>query len=216
MQKDLLAKMATRWANLLVLSLSVCLLVLNVVVLKQNGSLRSEVESLRGGRVVVGQQLLNLAGMSLDGRLRSIALPSSASEHLLIIGFSPGCRYCQANQNGWIDRYGKQIPSIFYGIPLSVRIAPLYYRIKQTNGRSLGSCSVLKASFHNSDRLGRFLNVDDGCTSHYQVPEERSCGSQCSGGMETWTFSDSEIADYCDGYAIDFEGCTTGTCREDY
>ena len=101
MQKGLLAKMAARWANLLVLSLSVCLLVLNVVVLKQNGSLRSEVESLRGGRVVVGQQLLNLAGVSLDGRLRSIALPSSASERLLIIGFSPGCRYCQANQNGW-------------------------------------------------------------------------------------------------------------------
>jgi hypothetical protein len=93
--------MAGSWVNLLLLSLSVCLLVLNVVLLKQNGSLRSELESLRGGRVVVGQQLLNLAGVSLDGSLRSIVLPSAGSERLLIIGFSPGCRFCQANQNGW-------------------------------------------------------------------------------------------------------------------
>jgi hypothetical protein len=101
MQGRFLAKTTAGWINLLVSTLSVCLLTLNVVLLKQNRSLRSEVESLRGGRVVVGQQLLNLAGVSLDGHLRSIALPSAVSERLLIIGFSPGCRYCQANQNGW-------------------------------------------------------------------------------------------------------------------
>lgn len=101
MQKSLRAKLTAGWANLLLLSLSLCLLVLNVVLLKQNGGIKSELESIKSGRVAVGQQLLNLTGASLDGRLRSIALPSSAAERLLIIGFSPDCPYCRANQNGW-------------------------------------------------------------------------------------------------------------------
>lgn len=101
MQTSLPAKSSASWANGLVLSLAACLLVLNFVLLKQNNRLRSEVESLRTGRVAAGQQLRNLAGVSADGYLRAITLPTSPSERLLIIGFSPECPYCRANQNGW-------------------------------------------------------------------------------------------------------------------
>jgi|SRR5271165_5680438 len=116
-----------------------------------------------------------------------------------------------------IDRHGMQIPSIFYGISPNPKIAPEYYRVLKTKGSSLSSCSVLKTSYHDhSDAAVRLLLVQAGCQGHYQVDYNRSCGSQCSGGEEGWTFSDSDISDYCTGYAIEYTGCNTGTCRTEY
>jgi hypothetical protein len=107
MQPGPFLKTSANWVNLLVLTFAVCLLVLNIELFKQNSSLRSDIQSLRVGRVAVGQQLRGLAGVALNGYLRAIALPTLPSEKLLIIGFSPDCPYCKANQSGWQVLAGK-------------------------------------------------------------------------------------------------------------
>jgi hypothetical protein len=92
MQAGLFPKASANWVDLLVLTFAVCLLVLNIQLFKQNSSLRSDIQSLRGGRVAVGQQLHGLAGVAPNGYLRAIALPTLPSEKLLVIGFSPDCQ----------------------------------------------------------------------------------------------------------------------------
>jgi hypothetical protein len=52
-------------------------------------------------QITAGTQLQMLAGITFDGRLEPVALPSADSK-LLIITFSPACPACQANQDGWI------------------------------------------------------------------------------------------------------------------
>lgn len=69
----------------------------NVVLFRQNRRLG---ESL-APQIAVGTQLRMLSGLSLDGRVEPVSLPSAGSK-LLIITFSPGCPACQANQDGWM------------------------------------------------------------------------------------------------------------------
>ena len=69
----------------------------NIVLLQQNRRLNETLAP----QISVGTQLQMLAGMAFDGRLQSVALPSTDSK-LLIITFSPGCPACQANQDGWM------------------------------------------------------------------------------------------------------------------
>ena len=115
-----------------------------------------------------------------------------------------------------IDRNGIHIPSIFHGISPNPRFAVEYQRTLKGKGRNPGSCFVLQASYHYNRGTGQLLNVQGtGCGAHYQVSELRNCGSQCGGGQEDWTYSDSLLASYCDGYAVDYLACNTGNCRED-
>lgn len=94
-------KAAVTVQNSLIWCAAVGVLVLNFVLLWQNRSLRSRMELLSGTKVVAGQQMRDLSGVSLDGYLRPIPLPGAGSERLLIIGFSPNCQYCRANQERW-------------------------------------------------------------------------------------------------------------------
>jgi hypothetical protein len=87
--------------NSLLWCATVGVLILNIVLLRQNRILRTRLDSSTGATVTAGQQMHDLAGVSLNGYLRPIALPASPSERLLIIGFSPNCGYCRANQNRW-------------------------------------------------------------------------------------------------------------------
>lgn len=72
----------------------------NLVLLRQNRTMRAQANAAAPG-IRVGQRLRNLAGVTLDGELRPIAMPTAEPGRLLIITFSPGCPSCQANQTGW-------------------------------------------------------------------------------------------------------------------
>src|SRR5947207_12904257 len=112
-----------------------------------------------------------------------------------------------------INLHGTQISSIFYGLSPNPKITPEYFRVMKTNSGNTRSCPVLKtAVYRESDGLARLVNVQGFCGGHYQVEITRHCGS-CLGGTEGWTYSDSNLATYCDGYAIDPDGCTGG-CNE--
>lgn len=101
MASGTLRKAAGIAGNSLLWSAAVGVLILNILLFQQNRSLRSRMESLSGTYVVAGQQVRDLSGVSLDGYFRPITLPESDSERLLIIGFSPNCQYCRANQDRW-------------------------------------------------------------------------------------------------------------------
>jgi peroxiredoxin len=73
----------------------------NVLLLRQNRSLQ---ESL-APQIAAGARFEKLAGLTLEGRLQPLALPSVDSK-LLIITFSPQCPACQANQQGWMKLAG--------------------------------------------------------------------------------------------------------------
>lgn len=93
--------MVGRATNFLMWCVALCVLTLSIVLLKQNHNLRAELDFLRAGRIVEGQQLHDLAAVSVDGYLRPIVPPNSPAERLLIIGFSPTCKFCEANLSGW-------------------------------------------------------------------------------------------------------------------
>jgi len=114
-----------------------------------------------------------------------------------------------------IDRLGEQIPSVFYGIGPSPRIALEYFRARE-NRENPRACHVQNAIYRESEGIARFLKVQSGCDyARYQVAEYRNCGSYCGGGEENWTYSDSLLATYCDRYQIDMTACNTQNCQED-
>jgi hypothetical protein len=114
-----------------------------------------------------------------------------------------------------IDSHGRRIPSIFYGTSPSHRAAFQNSWIMKTSGASARPCNARNAIYRESDGLARFVPVQGGCReAHYQVEYPRSCGSQCGGGFENWTYSDSMAATWCDQYSIDLDGCNSG-CAED-
>ena len=114
-----------------------------------------------------------------------------------------------------IERLGKQIPSVFYGIAPSPKIALEYFRARE-NRANPGACHVQNAIYRESEGIARFLTVQSGCNyGRYQTDETRPCGSYCGGGEENWTYSDSLLATYCDRYQIDMTACNTQNCQED-
>ena len=109
-----------------------------------------------------------------------------------------------------INLHGTQISSIFYGLSPNPKITPEYFRVMKTNSGNTRSCPVLKtAVYRESDGLARLLQVQGGSCCHYQWEITSDCGS-CQGGTEEWTYSDSQLATYCDGYTFDM-GCV-GNC----
>jgi hypothetical protein len=67
----------------------------NVLLARQNRRLRE----LAAPQIAAGTQLQMLSGLALDGHVQPISFVPDSK--LLIITFSPGCRACQANQEGW-------------------------------------------------------------------------------------------------------------------
>ena len=110
-----------------------------------------------------------------------------------------------------INKHGRPIPSIYYGAIPDSRVV---YELKSP-GKGHTSCLVVKAVYRESSNKPRFLPVVGGCGGHYQVDYYRNCGSAC-GGTEDWTYSDSFVATWCDGYTFNQEGCATMTCTDQY
>src|SRR5580700_3136130 len=83
--------------QLLLGCLSIALFAQNLIIRKQNNKLR-EIPSLQP--VAVGNHVREFAGLTLEGKFRAVPVPATGSR-LLVIAFSPGCPFCQANRKGW-------------------------------------------------------------------------------------------------------------------
>jgi|GEM_PF-1453990 peroxiredoxin len=75
-------------------------LIQNVILQRQNHRLKATptlppIESLA---VSPGKVLHEIGGVGLDGRYRSISLPNSSNDKLLLLTFAPGCPGCRDNQ----------------------------------------------------------------------------------------------------------------------
>lgn len=91
------------------IAFDVALVCLVVGVVVQNRflayKLKGEEEILKGAQDLrpgstVGGQLRGLAAVNFDGVMQPIATPE-AGRKLLIIGMSPHCPFCKANEGGW-------------------------------------------------------------------------------------------------------------------
>ena len=72
----------------------------DAILVRQNRQLRAVMST--PPEIPVGRQLRDLAAVSLNGKIEQISLPSSDSERLLIVTFSPGCPACRENFRGWL------------------------------------------------------------------------------------------------------------------
>jgi hypothetical protein len=86
-------------------SAAVAVLIMNVVLLRQNRTLRvvaASSKNMTADGIQQGAHLGRLlAAATLDNGHQPIAFPTPDSRKVLIITFSPGCPHCQANQKGW-------------------------------------------------------------------------------------------------------------------
>ncbi len=141
--------------------------------------------------------------------------PRLLSCAVLLIGSAvyPGSTALCSKEPRIINTHGRQVASIFEGSSPNSKLANELFRFKEATEVNRGSCSVLKAVYHTSDRTARFMTVQGGCRSHYQEDTYRDCDSDCDGGSESWTFS-YEFGVYCQGYMFDFQGCS-GRCTEE-
>lgn len=100
------------------LSLILPLLVLaliaeNVILLRQNHRLKTELPLPSALTVHKEEPLHDIGGVGFDGRFHTLEMPRSAGEHLLVFTFAPRCRECvlskafdtalseQAKKLGW-------------------------------------------------------------------------------------------------------------------
>lgn len=86
--------------NVLLSVLLAGFIVQNLILQRQNHRLKvtptlPPIESLA---VSPGKVLREIGGVGLDGKYRSISLPNSSSDKLLLLTFAPGCPGCQDNQ----------------------------------------------------------------------------------------------------------------------
>jgi hypothetical protein len=101
MTSDRTRKIGKAVLNALLICAAAAIIVENISLIRDNRSLQRSVDRLTA-QIQAGQKLSDhLAAIGADGRLMSIPLPASATDHLLIITFSPRCPACQANQEEW-------------------------------------------------------------------------------------------------------------------
>src|SRR5215470_12015632 len=93
--------------------LVVALIAENIILLRQNHRLKTELPLPSALAVHREEPLREIGGVGFDGRFRSVEMPRSATEHLLIFTFAPRCPECvlsksfdaalseQAKKLGW-------------------------------------------------------------------------------------------------------------------
>ena len=93
--------------------LVVALIVENIILLRQNNRLKTELPLPSALVVHREQPLHDIGGVGIDGRFHTVEMPHSLAEHLLVFTFAPGCPECvlskpfdaalsdQAKKLGW-------------------------------------------------------------------------------------------------------------------
>ena len=85
--------------NFALLLLVVALIAENIILLRQNRALKTELP-LPSALVVHREgPLHDIGGVGFDGRFHTVDMPRSAAEHLLIFTFAPGCPECVASKS---------------------------------------------------------------------------------------------------------------------
>lgn len=99
--------------NLVVPLLGVVLIVENIILLRQNHRLKTELPLPSALVVHREEPLHDIGGIGFDGRFHTVEMPRSAAEHLLVFTFGPQCPECvlsealdaslsaQAKRLGW-------------------------------------------------------------------------------------------------------------------
>ena len=99
--------------NFLLLLLVIALIVENIILLRQNDRLKTELPLPSALAVHKEEPLRDIGGVGFDGRFHTVEMPRSAGEHLLVFTFAPRCRECvlskafdtalseQAKKLGW-------------------------------------------------------------------------------------------------------------------
>jgi len=93
--------------------LVIALITENLILLRQNHRLKTELPLPSALSVHREEPLHDIGGVGFDGRFHTVAMPHSAAEHLLVFTFAPRCRECvlsksfdaalseQAKKLGW-------------------------------------------------------------------------------------------------------------------
>ena len=99
--------------NVVLPLLVVALIAENIVLLRQNHRLKTELPLPSALVVHREEPLRDIGGVGFDGRFHTVEMPRSAAEHLLVFTFAPRCRECilsksfdadlsaQARKLGW-------------------------------------------------------------------------------------------------------------------
>ena len=99
--------------NVVLPLLAVALIAENIVLLRQNHRLKTELPLPSALEVHREEPLRDIGGVGFDGSFHTVAMPRSAGEHLLIFTFGPRCSECvlsksldaslsaQAKKLGW-------------------------------------------------------------------------------------------------------------------
>ena len=138
--------------NLVLPLLVVALIAENLILLRQNHQLKTELPLPSALAVHREQPLHDIGGVGFDGKFHTVEMPRSAAEHLLIFTFAPQCPECvlsepldatlsaQAKKLGWrtvwISRGNPEETRAFCnasGIPLEETLVnppyPTYLRL---------------------------------------------------------------------------------------
>lgn len=126
--------------------LVIALIAENIVLLRQNHRLKTELPLPSALAVHREEPLHDIGGVGFDGRFHTVELPRSPGEHLLVFTFAPRCRECvlsksfdlelsgQAKKLGWrtlwISRGNPEETRAFCnasGIPLEETLVNLPY-----------------------------------------------------------------------------------------
>ncbi len=78
---------------------AIAVLVQNFVLARHNNEMQAMLMN-SATEIPAGTTLHGIAGLTLDGHLRTIAPPGPGS-HTLFITFSPGCPACRASEKSW-------------------------------------------------------------------------------------------------------------------
>src|SRR6201981_1120694 len=83
--------------NFVLLLLVVALIVENIILIRQNNRLKTELPLPSALAVHREQPLRDIGGVGFDGRFHTVEMPHSAAEHLLVFTFAPRCPECSCS-----------------------------------------------------------------------------------------------------------------------
>src|SRR5215475_11092401 len=80
--------------NLVLPVLIAALIAENIILLRQNHRLKTELPLPSALAVHREEPLHDIGGVGFDGRFHAVEMPRSAAEHLLVFTFAPRCSEC--------------------------------------------------------------------------------------------------------------------------
>ena len=80
--------------NFILALLVVALIAENIILIRQNNRLKTELPLPSALAVHREEPLRDIGGVGFDGKFHIVEMPRSAAEHLLVFTFAPRCREC--------------------------------------------------------------------------------------------------------------------------